>query len=126
MSARNGAPANVNLRLPRDPGFRSRGDCNSTPAVLMSSTRTLMFAGRFANSSATWWRGTFRRSSIPLLCRLPNPEYPEYCKALALKCKWVAKLRQTFVYLNNAMFFNDLWVCPWRLLRGDGSSESLG
>jgi len=67
MSARNGAPANVNRKLPREPGLSNRGDCRSTPAVLMSSTRTLMFVGRFANSSPTWWRGTRRRSSIPLL-----------------------------------------------------------
>ena len=46
MSARNGAPANVNRKLPREPGLSNRGDCRSTPAVLMSSTRTLMFVGQ--------------------------------------------------------------------------------
>ena len=43
----------------------------------MSSTRTLIVAGRLANSSLTSWRGARRRSSIRLLCRPQAPTQPE-------------------------------------------------
>jgi len=99
--------------------------------VLMSSTRTLMFAGRFANSSLTWWRGTRRRSSIPLLYNLPT-----LMSLNGASCSETARLQprgasesprsgRRLSTKTKAMRFNDLWDCARRLSRQDRPSESL-